>query len=123
MTQIREAVIVSAVRSAVGKGKKDGALASVHPAELSAWLLRVAERRTGAREAQDRGPVGSQQKAVRAWERGTLARQIAPIPVSQTTWQGARKEECTTQFGRDELLRPETTLDGLAKLKPAFRVK
>src|SRR5204862_4512769 len=46
-----------------------------------------------------------------------------PIPVSQTTWQGARKEECTTQFGRDELLRPETTLDGLAKLKPAFRVK
>jgi acetyl-CoA acyltransferase len=39
------------------------------------------------------------------------------------TWQGARKEECTTQFGRDEVPRPETTLEGLGKLKPAFKVK
>src|SRR5213075_2423275 len=34
--------IVSAVRSAVGKGKKDGALASVHPVELSAQMMRAA---------------------------------------------------------------------------------
>ena len=37
-----EAVIVSAVRSAVGKGKKDGALAAVHPTELSACVMRGA---------------------------------------------------------------------------------
>ena len=37
-----EAVIVSAVRSAVGKGKSDGALAGVHPVDLSAVVLREA---------------------------------------------------------------------------------
>jgi len=84
---------------------------------------RVAARWNVSREEQDRWAFGSQQKAVKAWERGAFTRQIAPIPVTTTTWQGARKEECTTQFGRDELLRPETTLDGLAKLKPAFKVK
>src|SRR5213595_1422915 len=47
MTQIREAVIVSAVRSPVGKGKRDGALASVHPTELSAWVMRAAVQQAG----------------------------------------------------------------------------
>ena len=206
MTQLKEAVIVSAVRSAVGKGKKDGALASVHPTELSAWVMRaavqqagvdpttiddifwgcampeasqglnvarlaslragfpvevpsatinrfcssglqtialaaqqimtdmadvviaggvemmsqvpmsgyhtrlapeltesyigmgftaerVAERWKVSREDQDRWALGSQQKAARAWEGGAFARQIVPVPVSKTTWQGARKEE------------------------------
>src|SRR3954471_14070620 len=47
MSEIREAVIVSAVRSAVGKGKKDGGLASVHPTELSAWGMRAAVQQAG----------------------------------------------------------------------------
>src|SRR3954467_1288787 len=47
MSEIREAVIVSAVRSAVGKGKKDGALSSVHPTELSAWVMRAAVQQAG----------------------------------------------------------------------------
>src|SRR5947207_6487468 len=236
MTQLKEAVIVSAVRSAVGKGKKDGALASVHPTELSAWVMRAAVQQAGvdptttddifwgcarpeasqglnvarlaslragfpvevpsatinrfcssglqtialaaqqvmtdmadiviaggvemmsqvpmsgyhtrlapeltesyigmgftaervaerwhvSRDDQDRWALGSQQKAVRAWERGAFARQITPVPVTATRWQGARKEECMTQSGRDELPRPETTLEGLGKLKPAFKVK
>src|SRR5439155_17034999 len=38
-------VIVSAVRSAVGKGKKDGALANVHAVDLSAHLMRAALER------------------------------------------------------------------------------
>src|SRR6266850_5905278 len=44
---MKEAVIVSAVRSAVGKGKKDGALANVHPTDLSAALMRAAIERAG----------------------------------------------------------------------------
>src|SRR3954465_2342965 len=47
MSEIREAVIVSAVRSAVGKGKKDGGLASVHPVELSAQVMRAAIEEAG----------------------------------------------------------------------------
>ena len=40
-----EVVIVSAARSAVARGKKDGSLASVHPIDLSATVMRaVAER-------------------------------------------------------------------------------
>src|SRR5690242_19097909 len=47
MPELKEAVIVSAVRSAVGKGKKDGALADVHPTELSAWVMRAAVQKAG----------------------------------------------------------------------------
>jgi acetyl-CoA acyltransferase len=42
-----EAVIVSAVRSAVAKGKPDGALAGTHPVDLSAALIREAIHRSG----------------------------------------------------------------------------
>src|ERR1043165_8874097 len=39
---MKEVVIVSAVRSPVGKGKKDGALANVHAVDLSAHLMKAA---------------------------------------------------------------------------------
>jgi acetyl-CoA acyltransferase len=42
-----DVVIVSAVRTAVAKGKKDGALASTHPVELSALVMREALGRAG----------------------------------------------------------------------------
>ncbi|MCC6928491.1 MAG: thiolase family protein [Gemmatimonadaceae bacterium] len=40
-----DAVIVSAVRTAVGRGKKDGSLAGVHPIDLSAVVLQEAIKR------------------------------------------------------------------------------
>jgi len=42
-----DVVLVSAVRSAVAKGKKDGALAATHPIELSALLMKEAVSRVG----------------------------------------------------------------------------
>ena len=45
---MREVVLVSAVRSAVGKGKKDGALANVHAVDLSAYLMKAALERVHA---------------------------------------------------------------------------
>ncbi|MEO6526125.1 MAG: thiolase family protein [Gemmatimonadaceae bacterium] len=42
-----DVVIVSAVRTAVARGKKDGALASTHPVELSALVMREALARAG----------------------------------------------------------------------------
>jgi acetyl-CoA acyltransferase len=42
-----DAVIVSAVRTAVGRGKKDGSLANVHPVDLSAAVLTEAAARAG----------------------------------------------------------------------------
>ncbi|MBA3671010.1 MAG: thiolase family protein [Gemmatimonadaceae bacterium] len=46
-----DVVIVSAVRSAVAKGKKDGALAGTHPVELSACVMRDALDRAGVEPA------------------------------------------------------------------------
>src|SRR3954467_4284163 len=47
MTKMKEVVIVSAVRSPVGKGKKDGALAAVHAVDLSAHMMRAAIDKAG----------------------------------------------------------------------------
>jgi len=43
--QTRDVVIVSAVRSAVGRGKRDGSLAAEHPVEVSALVMRAAVER------------------------------------------------------------------------------
>jgi acetyl-CoA acetyltransferase family protein len=74
----------------------------------------VAERLGIAREAQDLFACGSQQKAAAARARGRFALEIAPVEVPA----GRRG---TVQVEQDEFLRPETTLEGLAKLRPAFR--
>jgi len=49
---MNEAVIVSAVRSAVGRGKADGSLARVHPLDLSATVMRAAVDRIGLDAAE-----------------------------------------------------------------------
>jgi acetyl-CoA acyltransferase len=82
---------------------------------------RVAARWNVTREDQDRWALGSQQKAARAWSEGAFDAQIAPVPVEQVTWHGTEKQTSTTEFKRDELPRPETTIEGLAKLRPAFK--
>jgi acetyl-CoA acyltransferase len=83
---------------------------------------RVAERWKVTREDQDRWALGSQQKAARALSSGAFDGQIVPVDVERVAWKGAEKTESTTKFERDELPRPDTTLEGLAKLRPAFKV-
>ena len=232
---MREAVIVSAVRTAVGKGKRDGALAGVHPTALSASVMRaaiergsvepgmvddifwgcampeasqglnvarlsslaagipvevpsatinrfcssglqtvalaaqeimcgnadvvlaggvemmsqvpmsgyhtrlspeltesyigmgftaerVADRWKVTREDQDRWALASQQKAGAAWKAGRFDDQIVPVETTKVSWTGKDKRETRATVVRDELPRPETTLEGLGKLKPAFKV-
>ena len=234
--QMKDAVIVSAVRTAVARGKKDGALATVHPVELSAEVLkavvqrakldpalvddvlwgcampegaqglnigrmavlragfpvevsaatvnrfcssglqtvamaaqsimtglcdvviaggvemmsvvpmgghhtrlhpgmieenigmgftaeRVARQWAITRDQADDFALGSQQKAVAAQQRGAFAGEIIPVPVQRVTWNGAKKSSEPTMFSVDELVRAETTREGLAKLKPAFAAK
>jgi acetyl-CoA acyltransferase len=83
---------------------------------------RVATRWKVTREEQDRWALGSQQKAARALGAGAFDDQIVPIPVEHVTWHGAEKETKTVEFARDELPRTDTTMEGLAKLRPAFKV-
>ncbi|MCL6516331.1 thiolase family protein [Alicyclobacillus sp.] len=73
----------------------------------------VAEQYGISREAQDAFALASQQKAARAKAEGVFAEEILPVTVRD------RKGE--TVVAEDEHPRPETTLEGLAKLRPAFR--
>ena len=84
---------------------------------------RVAERWKVTRDDQDRWALGSQQKAARALADGTFTSQVVPIEVEDVKWTGTKKAETTRKFDRDELPRPDTTAEGLAKLKPAFKAK
>jgi acetyl-CoA acyltransferase len=65
------------------------------------------------KERADAFALASQQKAARAWENGLMRETVVPMAVfSDDGWKVA---------GRDEFLRPDTTIKGLAALKPAFR--
>ena len=73
----------------------------------------VAEEFQISRADQDAFAFRSQQRCKAAQERGFLAREIAPVVLK------TRKGE--TVVDTDEHPRPETTLEGLAKLKTPFR--
>ena len=65
------------------------------------------------RESQDRFAVWSQQKAAKAIQQGRFAEEIVPVTIPQ------RKKDALV-FDTDEFCRPETSLETLASLRPAF---
>src|SRR6185312_17186774 len=65
-----------------------------------------------SREEQDKYALRSQQAAKRALDAGVFAEEITPVEIKHR--KGA------TFFEQDDHLRPDTTLEGLAKLRPAF---
>jgi acetyl-CoA acyltransferase 2 len=74
-----------------------------------------AEQQGITREKMDEFALQSQQKAAAAQKACRLQEEITPVPLKN------RKGEPTGEmFEKDDHLRPETTLEGLAKLKPAF---
>jgi len=65
------------------------------------------------RERADAFALASQQKAAAAWANGVMRETVVPLAVfSDDGWKLAE---------RDEFLRPDSSLDGLTALKPAFR--
>ena len=84
---------------------------------------RVAKRWGISREQQDAYALGSQQKAVAAVARGAFADQIVPVSVQKINWKGSTKTVSESSFVTDELVRAATTIEGLAKLPPAFMPK
>src|ERR671918_953891 len=65
-----------------------------------------------SREEQDAYALRSQQAAKRALDEGFFADEITPVEV--------KNRKGTTLFDRDDHMRPDTTMEGLAKLRPAF---
>jgi acetyl-CoA acyltransferase len=76
----------------------------------------VAKRFGVSRQDQDAFAFRSQQRAAAAVKAGVFADEV--VPVKATRYENGRRAE--VEFARDELVRGDTTLDGLAALKPAF---
>ena len=74
----------------------------------------VAEQYGVSREDQDAFAARSQTKAAAARASGRFAEEIVPLDVPQRKGPAKRVEQ-------DEFIRPDTTVEVLAKLKPAFR--
>ena len=68
------------------------------------------------REDQDAFALWSQQKAAKARGAGRFAQEIVPVSISQ-------KKGEPVLFAEDEFIKPGTTAEALAKLKPAFRAQ
>ena len=73
----------------------------------------VATKCGVSRAEQDRFAAQSHRRAAAAWERGAFDAEVVPVTV------GSGPKARTVS--RDEGIRPDTTAEALAKLKPAFR--
>ena len=73
---------------------------------------RCAAKYSIAREEQDKYALRSQQCADEAWKIGFFAEEVVPVEV--------KSRKGSTFVDRDDHLRPDTTLEGLGKLPPAF---
>jgi acetyl-CoA C-acetyltransferase len=80
----------------------------------SGWHTEdLIEKYQVTRDAQDRWALRSQERFANAQAAGHFKAQIVPVEVPG--------KKGPTQFDRDEHNRPDTTLETLARLKPAFR--
>ncbi len=72
----------------------------------------IATKCSVSRADQDRFAAQSQRRAAAAWEQGLFQDEVVPVTVGS----GAKAK----QIMRDEGIRPDTTVESLAKLKPSF---
>ncbi|ACM05195.1 acetyl-CoA C-acetyltransferase [Thermomicrobium roseum] len=90
----------------------EGLTDAFHDCHMGITAENIAREYGIGREEQDRYAVESQRRAALAWETGAFADEIIPVEVP-----GRQGSELVT---RDEHPRPETTLEGLLRLRPAF---
>jgi acetyl-CoA C-acetyltransferase len=76
----------------------------------------IAEKYGIGREEQDAFAAGSHQKAAKATAEGWFRSGIMSVEIP-----AAKKGEAPRVFDKDEAIRPETTVEILSKLKPAFK--
>ncbi len=79
----------------------------------------VVDKYDVSREDMDEFAFHSHRKAAEAQDAGRFKEEIVPLEVTTTTLDGKN----TVIFDQDELIRRDTTIEGLAKLRPAFSPK
>ena len=82
---------------------------------------RVAENYEVTRQAQDEFALRSHQRAAAAQSAGRFAKEIVPLEIDEVTAGPHGPARQTNVFDKDEHLRADTSLEGLAKLKPVFK--
>ncbi len=85
----------------------------------------VAREWKVSREDQDAFALASHQKAIKAWKSGEFADEILPVTVThrQPDLHSLEVAEQVKIISQDEGPRPDTSLEALAKLRPAFAAK
>ncbi|TCP57665.1 acetyl-CoA C-acetyltransferase [Tumebacillus sp. BK434] len=92
----------------------DGLRCAFHDVPMAVHGSDVAAEYEISREAQDAWALRSQQRAAAAVESGKYDAEIVPVEVPG-------KKGAVTVVDKDEAIRPSTTLEGLAALKPVFK--
>ena len=82
----------------------------------------VAEKYDVTREQQDEFSFYSHQKALKAIAHGVFKEEIVPVEVEQVYYEDGKKKAKKYIVDTDEGPRKDTSLEGLAKLKPVFKV-
>ncbi|MBZ4336537.1 MULTISPECIES: thiolase family protein [unclassified Corallococcus] len=87
---------------------------------MGATAENIASRYNVTREDADKFAAESQRRAATAREQGKFKEEIFPVTTTMFDEDGNQKQVTVTV---DTILRPETTVEGLAKLRPAFNAK
>ena len=82
---------------------------------------QVAEEYEVSRQAQDEFALRSHQRASAAHEAGKFKEEIVPIDIEEVSVGDNGLERTTFVLDKDEHMRPDTSLEVLAKLKPVFK--
>ena len=93
---------------------RDGYLCPLADMVMGETAELLADRYGIGRHAQDEFALDSHRKAVAAWDGGAFAAEVVPVQAAD-----AKGRPLTVE--RDERPRADTTLEGLARLRPAFR--
>ena len=98
-------------------GARHAYMAMIETAEL------VAERYGISREAQDAFAAESHRRAAAGQEAGRFTAEIAPMTVEKNVVEkdGSVSARETVTIDRDEGVRADTTIEGLARLKPVWK--
>jgi acetyl-CoA C-acetyltransferase len=114
---------ISMPNMGTGKDNNDPRLVEMYPAIYMPMIDTadiVAERYKLSREYQDEYSLESQRRMAAAQQSNKFADEIVPMKTKMKTVNKETKEESISDYvvDRDECNRPDTTLEGLAKLEP-----
>jgi acetyl-CoA C-acetyltransferase len=95
---------------------KDGLWCACDDQHMGMTGELVAEKHSITREQQDAYALESHRRAAAAWSEGRFDAEVMVVPLPAKNKGGA-----PVDFRMDESVRPETSLEALTKLRPAFK--